>query len=76
MHLNSSGAHRIRKGNLLAFGEPIPVMPTVSRFVLRLAVLVAIAYAAMLGLAFFVKPHQGQMTVDVPLDKVKSGSTP
>ncbi|WP_237683956.1 histidine kinase [Pseudaminobacter soli (ex Zhang et al. 2022)] len=60
---------------MLACGEPLPVMmPTVSRFLVRLAILVAIAYAVMLGLAYFVKPHQGEMTVDVPLDKVKSGS--
>ncbi|MEQ1953758.1 histidine kinase [Mesorhizobium sp. CN2-181] len=42
-------------------------MPTLSRFVMFIGIVVLIVYAAMFALATFVTPRQGEMTVDVPI---------
>jgi hypothetical protein len=45
-------------------------MPTLSRFLVTLAILAGIGYAAMFVLANFVQPREGELTVRVPLDKL------
>lgn len=51
-------------------------MPTVSRYLLMLGLLAAIAYGAMFALANLVTPRQAEMTVRVPLDGVRPGTAP
>lgn len=46
-------------------------MPTVSRFLIIIATLAAIVYAAMFALANSVTPRQGEISVGVPLDSVR-----
>lgn len=45
-------------------------MPTLFKFLVTIAVLVGIAYAAMFGLVWYVKPNEGQMTVRIPAEKI------
>jgi hypothetical protein len=45
-------------------------MPTLSRFLVTLAVLAGIGYAAMFLLANYVEPREGELTVRVPLDQL------
>jgi hypothetical protein len=42
-------------------------MPTLFRFLTTLGILAALIFAAMFALATFVKPRQGEMTVEVPI---------
>ncbi|MBN9071057.1 MAG: histidine kinase [Rhizobiales bacterium] len=52
-------------------------MPTVFRFVTILAVAAALVYAAMLALAFLVKPVPREMTVPVSIeDQLKQDAPP
>jgi len=44
-------------------------MPTLVRFITTLAVLAAIAWGAAWALATFVVPHQGEMSVRVPIEQ-------
>ena len=45
-------------------------MPTLFRFLMTLAVLAGLGYGAMLALATFVEPRQGEMSVRVPLEQL------
>ncbi|WP_157018521.1 histidine kinase [Mesorhizobium xinjiangense] len=45
-------------------------MPTLFRFLMTVAVLCAIVYAAMFALATLVEPNKGQMTVRIPAEKL------
>jgi hypothetical protein len=45
-------------------------MPTLFRFLMTIAVLVGLAYAAMFALATFVEPKKGEMTVRIPPEKL------
>ncbi len=47
-------------------------MPTVFRFLTIIAALVAAVYAVMFLLVVFVEPRQAEMSVNVPLDHIKS----
>jgi hypothetical protein len=47
---------------------PNRLMPTLFRFLTIVAITVAVAYAAMFALATLVKPRQGEMSVEVPLE--------
>lgn len=56
-------------------------MPTVFRFLTIIAALFAAAYAVMFLLVMFVEPRQAEMSVNVPLDHIKTapettGTTP
>lgn len=52
-------------------------MPTVFRFVTILAIAAGIVFAAMLALAFLVKPTPRQIVVPVSIvDQMKQGSQP
>jgi hypothetical protein len=45
-------------------------MPTLFRFLMTIAVLAGLAYAAMFALATFVEPKKGEMSVRIPADKL------
>jgi hypothetical protein len=45
-------------------------MPTLLKFLVTIAILVGIAYAAMFGLVWYVKPNKGEMTVRIPAEKI------
>jgi hypothetical protein len=45
-------------------------MPTLFRFLMTIAVLAGLAYAAMFALATFVEPKKGEMTVRIPPEKL------
>ncbi len=45
-------------------------MPTLLRFLVTIAILVGIAYGAMFGLVWYVKPNKGEMTVRIPAEKI------
>ncbi|MCC6205050.1 MAG: histidine kinase [Hyphomicrobiales bacterium] len=52
-------------------------MPTLFRFLTIIAVLVALAYGAMLALVFLVKPTPGEIVVPVSIeDRLKSADKP
>lgn len=53
-----------------AADEPTEQMPTLFRFLMTIAVLVGLAYAAMFALATFVEPKKGEMTVRIPPEKL------
>lgn len=46
-------------------------MPTLFRFLVTIGIIAGIAYGAMFALATYVEPRKGEMTVRVPLDKLK-----
>lgn len=46
-------------------------MPTLFRFVVTLAVLAGIVYGAMFALVMFVEPRKVEMSVPVPVEKLK-----
>ncbi|MCX5494626.1 hypothetical protein OSH11_07925 [Kaistia dalseonensis] len=45
-------------------------MPTLSRFILALIVIAAVAYGVVFALATFVEPTQREITVRVPTDRL------
>ena len=45
-------------------------MPSLIRFVVTIAVLVAIAYGALLALVTLVEPQQHEITVTIPANKL------
>lgn len=45
-------------------------MPTLARFLVTLAVLAVLAYAAMFALATFVEPRQGELSVRIPPGRI------
>ena len=45
-------------------------MPTLTRFVVILGILAALAYGAMFTLVAYVEPRQGEMTVRIPPEKI------
>ena len=49
-------------------------MPTLFRFLLVVAVLAALGFAAMFSLATFVNPDQREITVPVPTQRAPSSS--
>ncbi|PSJ53177.1 histidine kinase [Kumtagia ephedrae] len=51
-------------------------MPTLSRFLVIIGVAVALAYAAMYALVFFVEPRQGEMIAPVALDRLEQKVQP
>lgn len=51
-------------------------MPTLTRFVVTIGIVAVLVYGAMLALATFVVPHQGPMSVEVPLDRTKFQTQP
>lgn len=46
-------------------------MPTLFRFLVTLGFLAALAYGAMLALATFVEPRQGDMSIRVPPERLQ-----
>lgn len=46
-------------------------MPTLFRFLVTIGVIAGIVYGAMFALATYVEPKKGEMSVKVPLDKLK-----
>ena len=46
-------------------------MPSLIRFIVTLAVLAGLAYAAMFALATFVEPGQREMKVRIPNEKLR-----
>ena len=52
-------------------------MPTLFRFLMIIAVVVALVYGAMVALAVLVKPTPGELVVPVPIeDKLRNPDTP
>jgi len=47
-------------------------VPTLFRFLVIIAVLAGLAYAAMFGLATFVEPEQREMTSTIPASRLPS----
>ncbi|MGH6858848.1 MAG: histidine kinase [Phyllobacterium sp.] len=45
-------------------------MPTLTRLIITLALLAGLVYAGMIGLVTFVTPHQAEMTIRVPGEKL------
>ncbi|MGB3391495.1 MAG: histidine kinase [Pseudaminobacter sp.] len=45
-------------------------MPTLFRFLVTLAVLAGLAYAAMFALVTYVEPKKGEITIRIPADKI------
>ena len=45
-------------------------MPTLFRFVVTVAILAGLVYGAMFALVMFVEPHQSEMSVKVPIEKL------
>lgn len=46
-------------------------MPTLFRFLVTIGIIAGIVYGAMFALATYVEPKKGEMSVKVPLDKLK-----
>ncbi len=57
-------------GQKSAADERTEQMPTLFRFLMTIAVLVGLAYAAMFALVTFVEPKTGEMTVRIPPEKL------
>ncbi|MBE7184832.1 MAG: histidine kinase [Methylobacterium mesophilicum] len=51
-------------------------MPTLFRFIATLAVLAALGYGAMIALATFVEPKQGEMTIRIPPERLNPQNQP
>lgn len=51
-------------------------MPTLFRFLTIVGITVAVAYAAMFALATLVKPRQGEMSVEIPLENRVGKASP
>ena len=45
-------------------------MPTLSRFLVTIGVIVGLAYGAMFALVTYVEPKKGEMTVRIPVEKL------
>lgn len=45
-------------------------MPTLFRFLVTLAILAGLAYAAMFALVTYVEPKKGEITIRIPADKI------
>lgn len=51
-------------------------MPTLFRFLTTILFLVGLFYAAMFALIWYVKPHEGEITVRIPVEKVNPKGAP
>jgi hypothetical protein len=49
-------------------------MPTLTRILVTIGILVALVYGAMFALVSLVEPRKTEMSVDVPLDRLKPTS--
>ena len=51
-------------------------MPTLTRFVLRIAILAVIAYGAMYALVMLVEPNRSRISVELPADRLQTDDDP
>jgi hypothetical protein len=51
-------------------------MPTLTRFLVRIAILAGLVYGAMYALVLTVEPPRGRISVDVPLDRLQTEDDP
>ncbi len=51
-------------------------MPTLTRFVVRFAILAAIAYGAMYALVLLVVPDRSRVSVELPVERLQTEDDP
>lgn len=51
-------------------------MPTLTRFLVRVAILAGLAYGAMYALVLTVEPHRGKVSVEIPPERLQTDDDP
>jgi hypothetical protein len=51
-------------------------MPTLTRFVVRIAILAAIVYGAMYALVLLVVPDRSRVSVELPMERLQTEDDP
>lgn len=47
-------------------------MPTLTRFLVRVAILAGLVYGAMYALVLMVEPPRGRVSVEIPLERLQT----
>ena len=47
-------------------------MPTLTRFLVKLAILAGLVYGAMYALVLRVEPHRGRVSVPIPTERLQT----